>query len=256
MKKNYTLKFWLQLSFILLFSSFTIGLRANVIDAKKVAKSNTTAVCDIDQSSFNFPDTFSTSTTFGQSFTAQCNSNIASVSLTIGSTPSATPVTADIYLGETFSGTSLGSVTIATGNTGENVFIFTTPIAITSGQIYSVIFTSSTPFTVPFSDLNPYTDGKSTDGFSFAAVEDLVFKITTCDTPITPTFTPIADICFGDTLAPLPTTSDNGVTGTWSPALDNTTTTIYTFTPDVSQCATTTTLTVIVILLRKIKPIL
>jgi serine protease inhibitor len=59
-----------------------------------------------------------------------------------------------------------------------------------------------------------------------------------------PTFSPVADICNGDFLAALPTTSDNGIPGTWLPALDNTTTTIYTFTPDTDQCASTTTLTI------------
>ncbi len=61
-----------------------------------------------------------------------------------------------------------------------------------------------------------------------------------------PTFNPVAPICYGSALAPLPTTSTNGVTGTWSPAVDNTTTTTYTFTPDAGQCASTTTVTIIV----------
>src|SRR5204863_36723 len=63
---------------------------------------------------------------------------------------------------------------------------------------------------------------------------------------ITPTFTTVAPICSGSTLAALPTTSNNGITGTWSPALDNTATTTYTFTPAAGQCATTTTLTITV----------
>ena len=50
----------------------------------------------------------------------------------------------------------------------------------------------------------------------------------------------------GTVLAPLPTTSNNGITGAWSPALDNTITTIYTFTPDAGQCADTATLTITV----------
>jgi hypothetical protein len=45
---------------------------------------------------------------------------------------------------------------------------------------------------------------------------------------------------------PLPTTSLNSITGTWSPALNNTTTTTYTFTPIAGQCATTATMTIIV----------
>lgn len=61
---------------------------------------------------------------------------------------------------------------------------------------------------------------------------------------ITPTFTPVPPACDGDVLAPLPTTSLNGITGTWSPALDNTVTTTYTFTPTVGLCATPATLTI------------
>ena len=63
---------------------------------------------------------------------------------------------------------------------------------------------------------------------------------------ITPTFTQVNTICNGDVLAALPTTSNNGVTGTWSPALNNTATTVYTFTPTVGLCATTQTMTITV----------
>ena len=63
---------------------------------------------------------------------------------------------------------------------------------------------------------------------------------------VTPTFNPIPAICSGTVLAPLPTTSINGISGTWSPALNNTATTLYTFTPTTGQCATTTTLTITV----------
>lgn len=61
---------------------------------------------------------------------------------------------------------------------------------------------------------------------------------------ITPTFSPVGPICSGETLSPLPTTSNNGITGAWSPALNNTTTTTYTFTPDAGQCAEPTSLTI------------
>ena len=57
--------------------------------------------------------------------------------------------------------------------------------------------------------------------------------------PTDATFLPVNDICSGDALAPLPTTSINGVIGSWSPPMDNTTTTKYTFTPIAGQCATT-----------------
>ena len=63
---------------------------------------------------------------------------------------------------------------------------------------------------------------------------------------VTPTFTAVAPICSGAALAALPTTSNNGITGTWSPALNNTATTTYTFTPTAGLCATTTTMTITV----------
>lgn len=63
---------------------------------------------------------------------------------------------------------------------------------------------------------------------------------------VIPTFTPVSAICSGDTLMPLPTTSNNGIAGSWSPALNNTQTTLYTFLPLVGQCATQTNLTITV----------
>jgi gliding motility-associated-like protein len=62
----------------------------------------------------------------------------------------------------------------------------------------------------------------------------------------TPTFNAVNPICSGTTLTALPTTSNNGITGTWSPALNNTATTIYTFTPTTGQCASIATLTITV----------
>lgn len=39
--------------------------------------------------------------------------------------------------------------------------------------------------------------------------------------------------CLGDSIPALPTTSNNGITGSWSPALNPSVSTVYTFTPDV-----------------------
>jgi sugar lactone lactonase YvrE len=61
-----------------------------------------------------------------------------------------------------------------------------------------------------------------------------------------PSFTQVAPIFAGGNLMALPTTSNNGVTGTWSPALNNAATTTYTFTPTTGQCASTTTMTITV----------
>src|SRR5690606_23860549 len=68
----------------------------------------------------------------------------------------------------------------------------------------------------------------------------------TISASITPTFDPVDPICSGAALTALPTTSNNGISGTWAPALDNTETTTYTFTPDPGQCATITTLEILV----------
>lgn len=62
----------------------------------------------------------------------------------------------------------------------------------------------------------------------------------------TPTFEAVNPICSGETLNPLPTVSQNGINGLWTPALNNTATTTYTFTPNENQCANTTTLTIAV----------
>ena len=61
---------------------------------------------------------------------------------------------------------------------------------------------------------------------------------------ISPAFTTVAPICSGQTLAALPTTSTNGISGVWSPAINNIATTTYTFTPATGQCASAATMTV------------
>jgi gliding motility-associated-like protein len=64
---------------------------------------------------------------------------------------------------------------------------------------------------------------------------------------ITPTFLSPAPICSGDVAPVLPLTSNNGVTGTWSPdVVSNTQTQTYTFTPTDNPCATTTQIVVTV----------
>ncbi|MBC7655418.1 MAG: hypothetical protein H7098_13210 [Oligoflexus sp.] len=63
---------------------------------------------------------------------------------------------------------------------------------------------------------------------------------------VLPTFNFVGPIVFGGSLAALPTTSNNGINGTWAPALNNTATTTYIFTPNMGLCATTASLTVVV----------
>src|ERR1041384_7563339 len=66
---------------------------------------------------------------------------------------------------------------------------------------------------------------------------------------VTPTFTQIGPLCQNATAPLLPITSNNGITGTWSPATINTSvvgTTTYTFTPTAGQCGTPTTMDVVI----------
>ena len=71
----------------------------------------------------------------------------------------------------------------------------------------------------------------------------------TVNTKATPVFafgTSLA-ICPGESVPFLPSTSTNGIAGSWSPSvISNTTSATYTFTPSVGQCANGTTLTVTV----------
>jgi gliding motility-associated-like protein len=87
-------------------------------------------------------------------------------------------------------------------------------------------------YTVDITDNNGCTDTKS--------IEVVI------NSSEIPTFNTPSPVCSGSSLNPLPTTSNNGVNGSWSPPLDNLNTTTYTFTPDVGQCASSATLTITV----------
>ncbi len=68
---------------------------------------------------------------------------------------------------------------------------------------------------------------------------------------ISPTFNQVDPICIGMMLNDLPTTSLNGIVGTWSPQMNNQTTTTYYFTPAPGQpsgndCAETASMTIVV----------
>jgi gliding motility-associated-like protein len=62
----------------------------------------------------------------------------------------------------------------------------------------------------------------------------------------TPTFTQVGPFCSGSSISALPTSSTNGISGTWSPAINNSATTTYTFTPDAGLCGTTQTMNIVI----------
>jgi len=118
---------------------------------------------------------------------------------------------------------------------------------------------------LPTTDINGVT-GNWTPAFDATTTTDYSFtpdagQCATTPAPVqvvvnpivTPAFDSIDPICAGDSIAPLPTTSNNGITGTWNPAtIDNTTTDVYTFTPDAGVCVIPTTIEITV--LQQITP--
>ncbi len=99
--------------------------------------------------------------------------------------------------------------------------------------------------------INTSTAGTTTYTFTptagqCAAPVTMNIEITT---QITPTFTQIGPLCQNSTAPALPDTSNNNITGTWSPATINTSTagtTTYTFTPDAGQCAAPVTMNILI----------
>jgi hypothetical protein len=68
---------------------------------------------------------------------------------------------------------------------------------------------------------------------------------TTVQPIVSSSFSQLSAVCAEGNIN-LPSTSNNGIIGTWSPAINNTSTTTYTFTPTAGQCANTQTMTVTV----------
>jgi gliding motility-associated-like protein len=106
--------------------------------------------------------------------------------------------------------------------------------------------TNTTPITGTWS---PAIDNTTTTTYTFtptagqcAATATITLTV---NQPTTPTFTQVLAICSGGSFT-LPTTSNNSISGTWSPSINNITTTTYTFTPTAGQCAATATMTVTV----------
>ena len=123
----------------------------------------------------------------------------------------------------------------ATSNTTEIIWYDSQfgGVQLNIGPSYSVELSADTTFWVLASD-NSCINGLRTP---------VTATITASETS---NFTQIDYICEGTELT-LPTTSNNGITGVWSPQFDPNNTTTYTFEPDDGQCALTAEMTVTVI---------
>ncbi len=120
-----------------------------------------------------------------------------------------------------------------------------TPTIASQGWTSTTGLTQNTPTTAT---VTPTTTGSNCYQYSITDNFGCSYNTQQCVTVTagtTPTFTQLGPFCSGTSFT-LPTTSNNGVTGTWSPAINNTVATTYTFTPTAGQCATTTTMTVVI----------
>lgn len=131
-------------------------------------------------------------------------------------------------------------------------FSFGTTLTICAGGIVPTLYSPSnngitgtwSPATVDNQNSGTYTFTPDAGQCALTAT----FTVTV-NPNITPTFTfgTTLTICAGGSVPTLPTTSTNGITGTWSPSVvDNQNSGTYTFTPTAGQCAVPTTFTVTV----------
>jgi len=114
------------------------------------------------------------------------------------------------------------------------------PTGVSGNWSANVVTISGTPSVVGASQ--PYTI-TLTGGSGAVTTTGTLTVVST----ISPSFTQVGPVCSGASLSALPTTSTNGITGTWSPVINNTATTNYTFTPsEEGQCTTTASMTITV----------
>ena len=175
---------------------------------------------------------------------------------------------------------SWSPTTISTTTVGITNYTFTpdegqcgasTSLAIEITDLIPPIFTfdkvicqNSTPPTLPLTStngirgnwspsvINTAASGSATytftpNGGQCAAAIEVIVEI---HNPTAPIFAPIPAICQNSTAANLPSTSTNGIHGSWSPTIINTSTTgtsNYIFTPDVNSCATTAILSITIV---------
>ncbi len=141
-------------------------------------------------------------------------------------------------------GASTINVTASGSGTNQTVPTFTQINPICSGASFTLPTTSTNGITGTWT---PSINNTATTTYTFTPGSTQCATNTTMtvsvNPSINPTFNQINPICAGGSFT-LPTTSNNGITGVWTPAINNTATTTYTFTPASSQCASTATMTV------------
>jgi gliding motility-associated-like protein len=169
--------------------------------------------------------------------------------------------TAPVQTTATATGLAPGTYTVTIDDAGACTNPITQTVTVANGSSATTpTFNQIAPicsggtFTLPSSSINgisgtwsPTINNTTTTTYTFTPNTGQCASSTTMSVTVNPTVTPsfnqVAPICSGGTFN-LPTTSTNSITGTWSPAINNTTTTAYTFTPNIGQCALTQSMTV------------
>ncbi|MGK2862692.1 MAG: hypothetical protein ACSLE0_12215, partial [Chitinophagaceae bacterium] len=131
-------------------------------------------------------------------------------------------------------------------------FSFGTSLSICAGE--SVPLLPSTSDNGIAGTWNPaIVDDQNSATYTFTPTPGLCATTATFNVTVSPNIPPsfsfgtTLTICAGEAVPALPTTSTNGITGTWSPAsVDNQNSATYTFTPTSGLCATTVTFSVTV----------
>jgi gliding motility-associated-like protein len=213
----------------------------------------------------------------------ECSTDLAQMTITVNPLITPTFIQVDpICSGDVLDPLSLTSDNGITGtwlpaidNTVTTLYTFTPDAGECSTDLAQITITVNPLITPTFNQVDPICSGDVLDPLSLTsdngitgtwlpAIDNTVTTLYTftpdageCSTDlaqmtitvnplITPTFTQVDPICSGDSLPNLPSTSSNGITGTWSPAMNNTATTNYTFTPDAGQCAVTSSIDIMV----------
>ena len=163
--------------------------------------------------------------------------------------PTLSNTASDVYTFMPDSGQCATSTTLSITVNAKVTPTFTTVAPICSGATLAALpLTSNNGVTGTWS---PALSNTASNTYTFMPTNGLCATSTTLaitvNPNVTPTFTAVAPICNGSLATPLPTTSNNGITGSWSPALSTTASNTYTFTPSGGQCAIATTLVVTVL---------
>ena len=142
--------------------------------------------------------------------------------------------------GSAYDGSGLG---VGSSGGGGSGFLLCTNCPNLSGSLLGAdpyVETPANP-TDPLLTDYPGTAIGNPGGDGGNGIIQICYSIPACS----PTFNPIPAFCAGDAAPVLPSTSLNGIVGTWSPAtVSNTTGGTYTFTPNAGQCAIVTPFTI------------